>query len=241
MRYRLGERSARLSYLLPAGRLVDHAPDSLLEGLAFQAGEWGAFHLLAEIEEHAPAFETLRRTGFAVVTWQRVWQIDTALETNPTVSSFWQGASPLDDISIRNLYQSLVPPLVQSAEALSTAHLQGMIYYQGDEIFGYVDIAQGPRGVYLLPLIHPTVDNVMDLLRDLIRRLSPRQGRPIYLAVRSYQSWLEGTLEELGAQPGQRQALLVKHLAAVQRVLATNRRVVIEGAKAEPTAPITNS
>ena len=33
----------------------------------------------------------------------------------------WQPATSVDEMMIRNLYQSLVPPLVQSAEPLSLA------------------------------------------------------------------------------------------------------------------------
>ena len=35
----------------------------------------------------------------------------------------------------------------------------------------------------------------------------------MYLNVRSYQTWLEPVLEDLGAKASQRQAVMVKHLA----------------------------
>ena len=52
------------------------------------------------------------------------------------------------------------------------------------------------------------------LVRDLLQNLPDRASRPVYLCVRSYQSWLEAAIEELGAEPGPRQAVMVKHLAA---------------------------
>jgi hypothetical protein len=85
-------------------------------------------------------------------------------------------------------------------------------------VLAFVEGIYGPRGIYLLPLFHPTVENVDMLISDLLLHLSPLMGRPVYLAVRSYQSWIENALESLQTQAGERQALLVKHLAHTARV-----------------------
>ena len=34
----------------------------------------------------------------------------------------------------------------------------------------------------------------------------------MYVCVRTYQAWLEHVLEDLGAKPGPRQAIMVKHM-----------------------------
>ena len=65
----------------------------------------------------------------------------------------------------------------------------------------------------LTPLIHPDAANVGARLSALVRGLSNRGARPVYLCVRSYQTWLEPVLEDLGASAGPRQAVMVKHLA----------------------------
>ena len=67
-------------------------------------------------------------------------------------------------------------------------------------------------GIVLFPLIHPETTDVAAKLRALIRQLPNRGGRPVYVCVRSYQAWLEHVLEDMGAQGGERQAIMVKHL-----------------------------
>jgi hypothetical protein len=57
--------------------------------------------------------------------------------------------------------------------------------------------------------------------------------------MRSYQTWLEPALEDLGALSGPRQAVMVKYLAAAQRAekLAANP----EAAWAKPAAPMAHT
>src|SRR5689334_15635996 len=61
-----GDTFAKLLYIAPSSR-VDH-PDlpELIEYLSVQAGTWGAFHVLAEVDETSDAFVPLRRVGFSV-------------------------------------------------------------------------------------------------------------------------------------------------------------------------------
>ena len=68
------ETSARLTFLAPTEN-INGLTLSLLDHLTTQAGEWGAFHLLAEVDESSPAFRSLRQVGFAMYAWQRVWKL----------------------------------------------------------------------------------------------------------------------------------------------------------------------
>jgi hypothetical protein len=248
MIYTVGERSAHVSFIAPKSQ--DDSPRllDLLEVLACQAGEWGAFNLLAEVEEHHAIIENLRRTGFCVFAWQRIWRFhpefegqNTQVQTNAT--RFWRSAKPLDEIAIRSLYQSLVPPLVQSAEPLPAHAPRGLVYRKDGEVLAYVESKRGPKGVYLHPLLHPGIENVVELLRELIWALPmPVLDRPICICVRSYQSWLESALEEMSGEVAPRQVLFVKHLVNLQRVPAVSRRLtVIEKQQTEPTSPMVNS
>src|SRR5688572_32250160 len=69
------EPFAKLLYIAPNSQL-DH-PDlpELIENLSAQAGTWGAFHVLAEVDEANPAFVALRKAGFSVYAWQRMWNV----------------------------------------------------------------------------------------------------------------------------------------------------------------------
>lgn len=255
--YRLGSRSARISYIAP-GSICD-SPDlpGLLEGLAWHAGDWGAFHVLGELEEVCPAFESMRKAGFSVYAWQRVWQLPLG-QTNGNTNGHsrretprlpggdgsvrsaatWQPVREEDEWAVRNLFQNLVPPLAQSAEPLTIRRQRGLINRQGSEIMAYVESVFGPRGIYLYPLIHPDIDDVGSLLTSLPQALSPLMGRPVYMAVRSYQAWMETTLTELGARSTPRQAMMVKHLAQAQRVPLNARLVQIEGRQIEPAKTV---
>jgi hypothetical protein len=228
MHYNNGERAARLSFVMPIRELDTPGLIALLESLAWEAGQRGAFSLLAEVEENSPVFESLRRAGFSVYAWQHVWKIDLTGQQDDDQTSPWDAISDLDDFAIRGLYQLLTPPLVQSAEHSPDQVLQGLVYGHKGEILAFVAPTYGPHGIYLQPLIHPTVENVPRLLRSLLNSMSFQMGRPVYLAVRSYQAWLENALHDLNAQASPRQALLVKHLGKVQRasVYATRNGVL---------------
>ena len=107
---------------------------------------------------------------------------------------------------------------------------------------GYAEGHAGPRGIYLTPIIHPNVAHLDRVLLSLLRSLAPSGRRPVYLGVRSYQSWVQPALEALGAQPGPQQALMIKHMVQTQRVgLQSVRSAALEraqpimaGPKAEP-------
>jgi hypothetical protein len=238
MVYRLGERSARLSYFTPEHSIEIGNLTGLVERMAVQAGEWGAFNLLAELPEEHSALEGMRRSGFVVYARQRVWRLPPP-NGSPNREDLWTPVNSRDENGIRNLYHCLVPPLVQGAETLPVHRLQGFVHRQRGEVLAFVEGIYGPRGIYLLPLFHPTVENVDVLISDLLLHLSPLMGRPVYIAVRSYQTWIESALESLQTEAGERQTLLVKHLARIQHVYSFNhRRVAIEKSKPEPTVPI---
>ena len=238
MVYRLGRRSARLSYLLPEDRENLQNLPALLEGLTTQAGAWGAFNLIAEIEEGSPLFEPFRRVGFFVYSRQEVWRIDRPLTTPADAANLWRVAGDEDGQVIRNLYNCLMPPLAQSAEP-PAAVPKGLLFAQDGETLAYTEVTSGTRGVYLVPLVHPSVDHVDDLLAGLVQRFNPTPQKPVYVAVRSYQAGLDSSLEEIHAQTAPRQALMVKRLAHLQPAEVRNgRRVLIETRQPEASAPI---
>lgn len=238
--YHGGEQSAHLSYLLPMGELCSPALSALLEALAWQAGEWGAFHLLAEVDERSPVFEGLRAAGFSTYARQRVWRVDKPFSGTPAPDR-WQPAAGVDEHAVRNLHNLVIPPLVQAAEPFNLHLSHGLAFYQAGELVAYVETTGGPFGIFLRPLIHPDVEETPALLAGLIARLQPAANRPIYLAVRSYEAWLEPLLEDLGASVGPRQALLVRHLANAQRTLQALPHLNVLERRAEPSAHIAHN
>jgi hypothetical protein len=112
---------------------------------------------------------------------------------------------------MQSLHHQIVPALLHPIELLPQQ--AGGLICCADGMRGYVDLAQGIYGIVLTPLIHPESTEVGEKLAALPRDLPDRRSRPVYLCVRSYQAWLEPVLEDLGALPGNRQAVMVKHLA----------------------------
>jgi len=214
-----GETSARLTFLAP-GESADGLTLPLLDHLSLQAGEWGAFHLLAEVDEHAAAFKRLRHVGFAMYAWQRIWKLaappDVGTGLAPVPAPLWRAAASSELIAIQSLHGQIVPALLQPVDS-APRKADGMVSKTKGELKAYVSVEAGPLGIWLQPLIHPDSDCVPDKMAALLHDLPRRAGSPVYLCVRSYQAWLESVLEDLGAEAGPRQAVMVKHLAKLQK------------------------
>jgi hypothetical protein len=195
---------------------------------------------MAEVEERTAAFEKLRQAGFALYIHQRIWQSkeDTQHKPNP---SQWRDIHGQDVIAVRSLYATLVPALVQQVESLPTERMKGLVYYLDDELLAFAEIRYGQRGIWVHPYIHPDTQNVTERLEDLLHNLPNRHSRPIYLCVRSYQSWLENSLEDLQAEAGPLQAVLVKHLVVGKKVRNSFTLPAMEGGQQEITTPFMRS
>jgi len=202
------ETFAKLLYLAPSSQL-DH-PDlpALIETLSAQAGAWGAFHVLAEVDETSEAFVPLRKAGFSVYAWQRMWDVSEVTETDSR--SDWMRVKSIHLPSVQSLYHQIVPPLLQPVEPQPKTAI-GWMSNEGAKC--YVSVTHGVYGIVLTPLIHPEARDVSAKLAALISHLPDRRNRPVYVCVRSYQAWLEPVLADLGAKAAARQAVMVKYLA----------------------------
>ena len=202
------EAFAKLLYIAPSSQLNHPDLPQLIESLSAQAGEWGAFHVLAEVDETSDAFIALRRAGFAVYAWQRMWDVSEIAEAiRPVV---WTRVKSVHLPAVQSLYHQIVPPLLQPVEPQPKTGL-GWLCNEGVKC--YVSATQGVYGIVLSPLIHPEATQVGEKLASLITHLPERRNRPVYVCVRSYQAWLEPVLADLGARGADRQAVMVKHLA----------------------------
>jgi hypothetical protein len=232
-----GSQIAHLTFLTPDWVLNDAPLGSLIDYLAVQVGERGAFRLLADVDEGNPGYEALRRSSFAIYARQRIWQL-TGQPVGEGLVNGWRVATDRDSIGIRSLYNNLVPGLVQQVEPISPGNPRGLVYYEADNLLAYVELKYGHRGVWAQPFIHPDAGEVTSWLVGLLNKLPYRHSRPVYLCIRSYQSWLESALEDLGAEAGPRQAVMVKHLAVPQKAFRSFALPALEGGQPEATAPI---
>jgi hypothetical protein len=204
-----GSPHANLAFLTPE-ESSPHMQASLLDYLSVQAGEWGCLSLLAEVDECSPVFKALRQSSFSMYAWQRVWKLNEPVE--PTGEILWNDTVDSDLIAVQSLYNLIVPAMLQPMEPLPR-HASGLVCRQEGDIQAYMSLEYGPTGIWAQPLIHPDAACLPEWMTAMLTSIPNRRNRPVYVCVRSYQAWLESMLEELGASAGERQAVMVRHLA----------------------------
>jgi hypothetical protein len=224
-----GDSFAKLLYLAPSSHLDLRKLPAMIEHLATQAGEWNAFHVLAEVEENSDVFPALRATGFSVYAWQRLWDVSLIEKTASNSNSGsergeveWKRTQSIDLPAVQNLHYQIVPPLLHPVEP---APNRALGFVHADNMKCYASVTAGMYGIVLTPFIHPDERNVSEKLSALVANLPDRRGRKIYLCVRSYQTWLEPVLEDLGGQALPRQAVMVKHLTRLVKAGQSVRTV----------------
>lgn len=234
---------ARLAFIGPAEIVTDSTCGTLLDALAQTAGENGAHNLIAEVDEHSPAFECLRQAGFAIYARQRIWRLaepGSAINPSPDRAPLrpsWRAETSSDETPIHFLYVNLVPGLVQQVEPPPHRTGRGMVYWSGGDLLGYLDVERGPLGDWVQPYFHPAAEEPEALLSEYIARAGARRRAPLYVCVRSYHGWLRTPLERLGFDIDSDQAVMVKRLAASVRRPALSPLPALEGTRPEPTAP----
>ncbi len=196
----------------------------------------GAHNLIAEVDEDQPAFECLRRAGFAVYARQQIWRWEGTPSPEQEVDDVWRSEVPGDGEAIAWLVANLVPGLVLQVEAAPGRSRRGLLHWAEGELRAYLDLERGPRGVWAQPYIHPAVEAIDMLLAAFLRR-SAESDRPVYLCLRSYQGWMVGALVRLGFERVAEQAVMVRRLAATVRRAVPAPLPALDGRRVEPTTP----
>lgn len=232
-----GATNARLSFLAPENGLVPADISVLSDFLAMEMGKRGVFHILAEVDESSLVFPMLRRAGFAIYARQRIWRVDGSAVAE-TIPVTWRACKPRDVIGASSLYCNVAPGLVQQVEPLPKRNMKGLVYYQNGEIRAYIELKSGRNGIWVQPFVHPDAQGFEQHMAQMLLNLPSRRDRPLFVCIRTYQSWLEPALEAMGAQPGPQQAVMVRHLTVTRRVKQPYPLAAINGTRPEPTAPI---
>jgi hypothetical protein len=225
---------ANLAFLTPE-ESSPHMQASLLDFLSVQAGEWGCLSLLAEVDECSPVFKALRQSGFSMYAWQRVWKLNDPAKPNGEI--LWNETVDSDLIAIQSLYNLIVPAMLQPMEPLPH-HASGLVCRQEGDTQAYINLKYGQAGIWAQPFIHPDAACLPEWMTAMLTSIPNRRNRPVYVCVRSYQAWLESILEELGASAGERQAVLVRHLAVRKYAEEALPAHKTETAWAKPATPV---
>ena len=232
----LGDSVARLGFIGPSANISGPAGLRLLDGLSHEAGLRGAHNLIAEVDEDQPAFECLRRAGFAVYARQQIWSWAGTPPPEQEHDHVWRSEVPADSEAIAWLVADLVPGLVLQVEAAPGRGRRGLLHWAEGELRAYLDLERGPRGVWAQPYVHPAVEAIDMLLAAFLRRVAEPE-RPVYLCLRSYQGWMVGALDRLGFDRVAEQAVMVRRLAATVRRAVPAALRALNGGQVEPTTP----
>jgi hypothetical protein len=68
--------TAHLTFLTPDEAVATPLILELLDYMAILAGQRGALRLLADVDELSEAFESMRRSGYAIFSRQRIWKLE---------------------------------------------------------------------------------------------------------------------------------------------------------------------
>jgi len=226
---------AHFTFLAPDDAVSSPALGDLLEYLIRKVGERGAQSLVAEVEEKSHTFSALRRANFSIYSRQRILRVNRP-PANHDGRGFWRAAEEIDTFNVRKLYNLLVPGMVQQVEPAPWGDLAGWVLYENEELQAFVEVRSGPAGQWVQPFIHPEMNALDERLTALLVALGPRRNRPAYFCLRSHTSWLSLPLEDLGAEAGPPQAVMVRRLTAK---VAQPERIALPdlGAQPETSSP----
>jgi len=223
-----GQRVVGQFYITPDGDgaqiiyLAPHLPTSgedsawllILDAMVREAGRRGAHALTAELDETSPLFETMRSSGFAVYARQNLWMAPP--EPREDDDSPTPDLRPTDDrdaAHVQIIFQRTVPSLLQ--HVIPNPPPQGFLYYEEGVLLGFVAVADGRDGVYIMPYLdHRMSGDPGVLVREVGKRVRGSERRTATVRVRRYQGWMNAPLENMGYSLVAKQAVMVRHIGA---------------------------
>jgi hypothetical protein len=239
VRHVAGKEDARFTFLAPAAEIDPGTFHELIEYLITRLGEHKAQNLIAEVDETSACFELLRQAGFSIYARQHIWQIS----KTPTTKKYafnWREIAPIDEFNARKLYHAVVPTMVQQVEPTPWEELRGWVLYQNGDLMAYAYVIEGLRGIWVQPFIHNQMEDIYSQLIALLTHLRPKERRPAYVCLRSYQGGMAPHLEALDAQVSGSQAVMVRRLTAAVKKPDLARLPAING-EPEPTTPYSHT
>lgn len=237
---------AKRSYLTLLGGNEEIIPEDLsliVKDLTARSQRMGAVHLVAEVDHKHPLLEKMKACGFGISAWQDIWQFPHPqdLRTGKNQLGEWCPLAEVDWWQACQLLHAVTPPISQMID-LPTRYLSRYwVCHKETRIIAFADIRYGPQGIWIQPTFDPEVSHCPDLLSDLIHSLPGRLTRPIFLSIRSYQSWLFRSIELLGADYVAHQAILVKHLGSYVIEYSPSELIHLEKRKVKPSNPVAPS
>jgi hypothetical protein len=231
------DRLAYLAMLSGNTEVQDDTLASIFGALSIRSQRLGAMHLIAEVDHKQPLLEKMKGCGFTVIAWQDIWRLDnhSVPSSNQDSPGEWCPLVEVDWWQTLRLLQSIIPPISQVTDLPVRYRSRFWVCHTAERIIAFADVRHGPHGIWIHPIFDPEVSHVSDLLSDLFQCLPVRLSRPLYLSVRSYQSWLFRSIELMNADYISHQAILVKHLIGYVKEFEPNELLQIDKRKTKPS------
>lgn len=220
-----GRAEADLLALSPALDAPNGHPSiwhKLLAESALALADQQIRRLYSELSDQPLLVNTFLQAGFHLYARETIWRLVVEpLAFSDVVGMGLRPQSGQDRWALEQLYARITPAPVRQAEAidgegeqfsapiLTNRHrhrpLTGFVLDGADGLAGCVQIIWGETGVWLRLWVEsndPDTSQVHRLLRHGLQQIAGASvRRPVYIAVREYQSGLSSILEEYGFAP----------------------------------------
>ena len=221
----------RIAPLLSDDAQADVVWSSLLEHVASEAGEHGIQRLYICIASDDPGCELVSNSGYTPYIRETLFhlasipEINSEQKTHPQIRPQREG----DSLALQRLVSRYSPPVVQKAEGMFASNedspspltlrawwqpenIEGIVFEDQGEIIAAAHIQQGNSGHWLRLFGDPNDTDVMKkILVQSLNTLSRYRNRPIYCAIRPYQSQFGPLLQTHHFMPEQEITRFVKH------------------------------
>jgi hypothetical protein len=224
----------------------------LLTHLCFQTAERGCFRVYASLPAESEELQLFKNVGFLQYSQEDIYQFGLEpqrADTDQTIPLRLQ--QPIDGWGLQNLYATLTPRPVQSAEGLAQGQWalglggwgdpgqqKGYIWEEEGELVGALHIRTGKRGYWVRVLLHPDALDRATVLTRAALSLTVNRGPnlPVYFALRRYQIGWRSVLTDLGFEPLTTRTLVVKPMTVRVQDKSTILRAALETSPSEGAA-----
>lgn len=197
----------------------------LLVHVCVQAAQWGSLRVYAQLAPGSEESQIFKNVGFLEYGQEEIYRLDANIMRSGIEAPVQlRPQRPSDGWGLQQLYATITPRPVQTAEGLAQGqweltrrrpgeqgHRNGYVWELNGEIMAALHLRTGKRGYWIRTLLHPDASNQAEALCRAALRLTVRKpNRPVYFAVRHYESGWHNILPQLGFELLTTQMLLVK-------------------------------
>ena len=243
---RFGHPEADVMRIAPLPDHGDERPSriwqDLLGYLGAAAGEHGIQRLFICITSEDPLYEQVCSSGFAPYIRETLFRLPGVPEPNSQQidDANVRPQREVDSFALMRIASRYSPAIVQQAEGIPSNNgdppaplvlrtwwqperIEGFVFEDNGEVIAAIHILRGHNGHWLKLYGDPNTPEVMQaLLARALYALSHYRDRPVYCALRPYQSSFGPLLRDAQFVPGPEITRFVKHTTVFVRRPALN-------------------